>query len=125
MTLNRRRRHIDVSIKGLREEEEVEEAASENAASAAGEDSDGQVVDKFEISRFFRRWSWPSARHRSRLAGRSSTQVCAAPTESSAPRSVGTGRHYPAHFGYDARVEGRTAFAKNWRRKVLNPPSLF
>jgi transcriptional accessory protein Tex/SPT6 len=48
MTLNRRRRHIDVSIKGLREEEEGEEAESENAASAAGEDSDGQVVDKFE-----------------------------------------------------------------------------
>ena len=48
MTLNRRRRHIDVSIKGLREEEEGEEAESENAASAAGEDSDGQAVDKFE-----------------------------------------------------------------------------
>ena len=48
MTLNRRRRHIDVSIKGLRVEEEGEEAESENAASAAGEDSDGQAVDKFE-----------------------------------------------------------------------------
>ena len=48
MTLNRRRRHIDLSIKGLREEPEGEEAESENAASAAGEDSDGQVVDKFE-----------------------------------------------------------------------------
>ena len=48
ITLNRRRRHIDVSIKGLREEPEGEEAASGDGEAAAGEGSDSQVVDKFE-----------------------------------------------------------------------------
>ena len=48
ITLNRRRRHIDVSIKGLREEPEAEEAASGDGEATAGEDSDSQVVDKFE-----------------------------------------------------------------------------
>jgi transcriptional accessory protein Tex/SPT6 len=48
MTLNRRRRHIDVSIKGLREEPEGEGAEVEDAEAASGVDSDGQVVDKFE-----------------------------------------------------------------------------
>lgn len=47
ITLNRRRRHIDVSIKGLREEpeEEVADAAGEDESA---QDSEGQVVDKFE-----------------------------------------------------------------------------
>lgn len=47
ITLNRRRRHIDVSIKGLREEpeEDVAEAAGEDIE---GQDPDAQVVDKFE-----------------------------------------------------------------------------
>ena len=48
MTVNRRRRHIDVSIKGLREEPEGEEADATDGESAAGEDSESQVVDKFE-----------------------------------------------------------------------------
>lgn len=48
ITLNRRRRHIDVSIKGLREEPEAEGAELDDADAAAGVDSDGQVVDKFE-----------------------------------------------------------------------------
>ncbi len=48
ITLNRRRRHIDVSIKGLREEPEEEGAESADAEAALGEDSEGQVVDKFE-----------------------------------------------------------------------------
>ncbi len=48
ITLNRRRRHIDVSIKGLREEPEAEEADSAGAEADSGEDAEGQVVDKFE-----------------------------------------------------------------------------
>ncbi len=48
MTVNRRRRHIDVSIKGLRVEPEGEEAEATDGESAAGEDSESQVVDKFE-----------------------------------------------------------------------------
>ena len=48
MTVNRRRRHIDVSIKGLREEPEGDEADATDGESAGGEDSDSQVVDKFE-----------------------------------------------------------------------------
>ena len=45
MTVNRRRRHIDVSIKGLREEPEAE---ATDGDTASGEESDSQVVDKFE-----------------------------------------------------------------------------
>ncbi len=48
ITLNRRRRHIDVSIKGLREEPDGEDSDSAGAESAQGEDGEGQVVDKFE-----------------------------------------------------------------------------
>ena len=48
ITLNRRRRHIDVSIKGLREEPEEEGAGSEDGEVDSVEDADGQVVDKFE-----------------------------------------------------------------------------
>ena len=48
ITLNRRRRHIDVSIKGLREEPEEEEAEFGDGEAAAGDDSGSQVVDKFE-----------------------------------------------------------------------------
>lgn len=48
ITLNRRRRHIDVSIKGLREEPEEDVADSAEADAAQGEESEGQVVDKFE-----------------------------------------------------------------------------
>ena len=48
MTVNRRRRHIDVSIKGLREEPEGDEADAADGETALGEDSEGQVVDKFE-----------------------------------------------------------------------------
>ncbi|MYH61192.1 MAG: S1 RNA-binding domain-containing protein [Caldilineaceae bacterium SB0675_bin_29] len=48
ITLNRRRRHIDVSIKGLREEPEGDEADSAEMDAAQGEESEGQVVDKFE-----------------------------------------------------------------------------
>ena len=48
ITLNRRRRHIDVSIKGLREEPEEEGAESASAEGALGEDAEAQVVDKFE-----------------------------------------------------------------------------
>ncbi len=48
ITLNRRRRHIDVSIKGLREEPEDENSESAGAEAAQGEDGEGQVVDKFE-----------------------------------------------------------------------------
>ncbi len=44
ITLNRRRRHIDVSIKGLREEPDAEEADAVEAEA----DADGQVVDKFD-----------------------------------------------------------------------------
>ncbi len=43
-TLNRRRRHIDVSIKGLREEPDAEKADVVEAEANA----DGQVVDKFD-----------------------------------------------------------------------------
>jgi len=48
ITLNRRRRHIDVSIKGLREEPEDENSESAGAEAAQGEGGEGQVVDKFE-----------------------------------------------------------------------------
>lgn len=48
ITLNRRRRHIDVSIKGLREEPEGDGADAAGAEAGQGEDSDAQVVDKFE-----------------------------------------------------------------------------
>lgn len=48
VTINRRRRQIDVSIKGLRDEPEAEEGALDDAEAAAAEDADGQVVDKFE-----------------------------------------------------------------------------
>ena len=48
ITLNRRRRHIDVSIKGLREEPEGEEAGSADGEAVMGEDSEAKVVDKFE-----------------------------------------------------------------------------
>ena len=48
MTVNRRRRHIDVSIKGLREEPEGDEAEAAGGETASEEESDSQVVDKFE-----------------------------------------------------------------------------
>ena len=48
ITLNRRRRHIDVSIKGLREEPEPDAAELDEAEAALGVDPDAQVVDKFE-----------------------------------------------------------------------------
>ena len=48
ITLNRRRRHIDVSIKGLREEPNAEEAELDEAEAALGVDPDAKVVDKFE-----------------------------------------------------------------------------
>lgn len=48
ITLNRRRRHIDVSIKGLREEPEPEEAQSADEEAAQGTDAGDRVVDKFE-----------------------------------------------------------------------------
>lgn len=48
MTVNRRRRHIDVSIKGLREEPEGDEAEATDGEASSEEDSDSQVVDKFE-----------------------------------------------------------------------------
>lgn len=46
VTINRRRRHIDVSIKGLREEPEADDA--EEGGGAGDADGDSQVVDKFE-----------------------------------------------------------------------------
>jgi len=48
MTVNRRRRHIDVSIKGLREEPEGDEAETADGETSSEEESDSQVVDKFE-----------------------------------------------------------------------------
>lgn len=48
LTLNRRRRHIDVSIKGLREEPEAEEIEQVQAEAAPDADSDSGVVDRFE-----------------------------------------------------------------------------
>ncbi len=48
ITLNRRRRHIDVSIKGLREEPDADEAELDEAEAVLGVDPEGQVVDKFQ-----------------------------------------------------------------------------
>ncbi len=48
VTINRRRRQIDISIKGLRDEPETEEGPLDDAEAALAVDADGQVVDKFE-----------------------------------------------------------------------------
>ena len=48
VTINRRRRQIDISIKGLRDEPETEEGALDDAETALADDADGQAVDKFE-----------------------------------------------------------------------------
>ena len=48
VTINRRRRQIDVSIKGLRDEPESEEGEFDDAEAALADDAEGQVVDKFE-----------------------------------------------------------------------------
>ena len=48
VTINRRRRQIDVSIKGLRDEPESEEGEMNDAEAALADDADGQVVDRFE-----------------------------------------------------------------------------
>lgn len=48
VSLNRRRRRIDVSIKGLREEPEAEAGETDAAAAGLADDGEGEVVDQFE-----------------------------------------------------------------------------
>jgi len=63
ITLNRRRRHIDVSIKGLREEPEEEGAESGRCGRRFGEGAEAQVVDKFENVESFAHGVGLQARH--------------------------------------------------------------
>ncbi len=48
VTINRRRRHIDVSVKGLRQEPEPEEIDQKEPEAAPGVDANTGVVDQFE-----------------------------------------------------------------------------